>query len=122
MKILLTFFVLLFSPSIIAKEFYCKVSAHGFDNNVWRDYPDNIFLIKYDNYNFKLTDTMINLDWNFEIIVNDNDHISAIIDTNLNELVHILSQYYFTKIKITFYFYSATDGVTINKGNCYQNY
>lgn len=120
MKILLTFFVLLFSPSIIAKEFYCKVSAHGFDNNVWRDYPDNIFLIKYDNYNFKLTDTMINLDWNFEIIVNDNDHISAIIDTNLNGTrPYFESVLFYKNQNYILVSYLANDGVTINKGNCY---
>ena len=120
MKFFLTFFVLLFSPLIIAKEFYCKVSAHGFDNNVWRDYPDNIFLIKYDNYNFKLTDTMINMDWNFEIIVNDNDHISAIIDTNLYGIrPYFESLLFYKNQNYILVSYLANDGVTINQGNCY---
>ena len=51
MKILFTLFVLLFSSSVVANNYYCNVTAHGFQGNEWRNYPDNVFLITYDNKN-----------------------------------------------------------------------
>ena len=51
MKTLLTLFVLLFSSSVVGENLYCNVKAHGFDENEWIDYKDNVFLIEYDTQN-----------------------------------------------------------------------
>ena len=122
MKILFTLFVLLFSSSTFANNFYCNVTAHGFEGNEWRNYPDNVFLITYDNKNLIMTDTMINADWNFKIIKNDNDHISAIIATeSMYGMSPYLESIIFYKEELYIIFaYIAENGVTINKGQCFR--
>ncbi len=116
------FLVLMWCNVGFANNFYCNVDAYGFDGNKWRSYPDNVFLITYDNQNLIMTDTMINMDWNFEIIKNDKDHISAVITSEKKSgLRPVLESIIFYKKKLFVVFaYSADDGITINKGQCFR--
>ena len=123
MRILLTLFVLLFSSSVFAENFYCNVKAHEFSENKWKDLPDNVFLIKYNNQNLIMTDTMINFDWNFEIVKYDDDHLSGIIATKAEYGISpYLETIFFNKKKMYIVFTFSSDfGITINEGTCYRN-
>ena len=122
MKILLTLFVLLFSSSVVAEKLTCNVEAHGFEN-AWKNYPDNVFIIDYDDNNLLKIDTMIDIDWNYTIIRNDDDHVFGII---LNERFANFLPYYetVTIYKKNLYIittYVDDKDVTINRGYCRKN-
>ena len=105
-----------------ANKFSCKVDTYGFENNEWHSYPDNIFLISYDNQNLIMRDTYINLDWNFKIIKNDKDHISAVSATGVESTAspYFESLIFYKKKLYMVFSYSADDGITINKGQCFK--
>ena len=106
-----------------ANNFYCNVDSYGFDGNKWRSYPDNVFLITYDKQNLIMTDTMINSDWNLEIIKNDKDHISAVIASGaeFGFRPRLESVIFYKKELFVVSTFSSHDGININKGQCFRN-
>ena len=123
MKILLTIFVLFFSFSAFSETVYCNVEAHGFDRDKWRDYPDNIFIITYNNNTLTKTDTMINLSKTYDVIKNNNNVVIGIILDEKSGAPGVSTLRSITIHKDTgniITLYNDDLGVTINMGKCFN--
>ena len=122
MKIQFMLLILFFSAGVFAEQLYCNVDVHGFDREKWRDYPDNTFIIEYDNNTLNRLDTKINLDDTFAVIKNNNEVVIGIlvkdsytpgISTVRTITIHKDKGEYIST-------YNDDLGITINKGICFN--